>query len=77
MKPIVPTTGLQHWPPRLRPGQAAAYLGLSRRYVQQLSAEGRLPYHRIGKRCVVYARTDLDAFLAACRVDAAGTPGRA
>lgn len=58
------------YPPMMRTGKAAAYLGLSRRFVQQLSAAGRLPYHRVGPRAILYSRADLDAFLESCRVAA-------
>jgi excisionase family DNA binding protein len=66
-----------YMPPRAKTGRAAAYLGISRRYLAQITHEGRLPFIRLGARCVIYDRTDLDAFLAANRVDpAAVTKGR-
>ena len=57
------------YPPNLKAGKAAAYLGISRRYLTELAAAGRLPYHKLGRRCVVYRRADLDSFLAAHRVE--------
>ena len=56
------------WPPRMKAGVAARYLGVSRRYLTQLAAEGRLAYIKIGRRCTVFQRSDLDAFLSQHRV---------
>ena len=68
----------EYYPPRQKTGQAARYLGISRRYLSQMTAQGRLPFIRLGPRCVLYDRGDLDAFLAASRVDpaAVSTGGR-
>lgn len=55
-----------------RPGMldisaAAAYLGVSDRYVRLLISERRLTYYKIG-RLVRFQTEDLDAFLKAGRV---------
>lgn len=65
----------EFFPPRQKTGQAARYLGISRRYLAQLTAAGRVPFYRLGPRCVLYAREDLDNFLIATRVDPAAVTG--
>jgi len=52
----------------LKAGRAAEYVGVSRRYLHDLAAQGRIPYHRIGPRCFVFDVADLDAFLDSCRI---------
>ena len=59
----------QFYPIRMRPAAAARYLGISPRYLAQLRASGRLPFVRLGRRCVLFERADLDRFLSAHRVD--------
>ena len=68
-------TRAEYFPPRQKTGQAAKYIGVSRRYLAQMTAQGRLPFIRLGPRCVLYERTDLDAFIAAARVDPAAVTG--
>ena len=65
----------EYFPPRQKTGQAARYLGISRRYLAQLTTQGRVPFYRLGPRCVLYAREDLDAFLAAARIDPGAVTG--
>lgn len=48
---------------------AALVLGTSDRYVRRLVHERRLPHYKVGRH-VRIARRDLDAFLAAGRVEA-------
>lgn len=43
----------------LNPGQAARFLSISRRYLGHLTGIGVIPVHRLGSRCVRYARADL------------------
>ena len=43
----------------LNPGQAARFLSISRRYLGHLTGIGVIPVHRLGTRCVRYARADL------------------
>ena len=56
----------------MKSGQAARYLGLSRRHLATLTARGRLPYVRIGPRCHLFKRSELDAFLERFTVKARG-----
>jgi excisionase family DNA binding protein len=48
---------------------AAAVLGTGPRFVRRLSAERCIPHYKVGRH-VRIARRDLDAFLAAGRVEA-------
>lgn len=45
----------------LNPGKSARFLDISRRYLGHLTGIGVIPVHRLGKRCVRYARADLIA----------------
>jgi len=55
----------------LSPEQAAAYSGLSIDFLKKARIYGHVdglvgpPYRRITPRCVLYLRTDLDAYLVA------------
>jgi len=44
----------------MRPQEAAEYLGISRRKLQYLQAEGAIPYAVLGRRCVLFRRSELD-----------------
>ena len=55
--------------PFLRVKEAAAYMACSVRYIDKQKAEGRLPYHRLGRRLKVFSRADLDEFMAKRRID--------
>ena len=58
-----------HIEPRcIKAPSAAEYLGISQRYLRVLSAAGKIPFHRIGTRTIVYRVAELDSFLAGCRV---------
>lgn len=61
------------FPPYMTEKQAAAYLTLSASTLRNDRANRRLsiPFRRLGRR-VVYARTDLDSYLARHRVDPTG-----
>ena len=52
----------------LKAGQAAIFCGISRRYLHDLTKQGRIPYHRIGARCFVYDIADLNRFLDSCKI---------
>ena len=52
----------------LKAGNAAAYMNISRRYLSEISQQGRIPYHKIGTRCLVYDIADLDRFLDECKI---------
>jgi hypothetical protein len=47
---------------------AAQHLGITASELKSLRKAKRIPFYRIGHRTVSYALTDLDAFLAGCRV---------
>ena len=55
--------------PLLSVEEAAAVLGTPVRFVRRLVAERRIPFHRVG-RYVRIRTSDLDAFIAAGRIDA-------
>jgi excisionase family DNA binding protein len=48
--------------------EAAAYLGLNRSTLYALVAERRVPHIRIGPGFVRFHQTDLDTWIAACKV---------
>lgn len=52
----------------LKAGQAAQYLGISRRALTDFSQAGLIAYSRISNRLFLYRKRDLDAFLDAHRV---------
>lgn len=56
-------------PRYLKTGAAARYLGLSRRFLAALTQRGELPFSRVGPRCILFDRKDLDAFVQARRVE--------
>jgi excisionase family DNA binding protein len=62
---------------KLSADEAAEYLGIRPQTLAIWRMTGRysLPYHRVGRR-VVYRQSDLDAFLAAGRVDFSGPAGK-
>ena len=51
----------------LNPGQAARFLSISRRYLGHLTGIGVIPVHRLGTRCIRYARQDLVNAMASFR----------
>lgn len=51
---------------------ASDYLGIPMRELKELRRRRKIPFYRIGHRTVSYDVADLDAFLAGCRVMAAG-----
>ncbi|QHI68422.1 helix-turn-helix transcriptional regulator [Tichowtungia aerotolerans] len=58
-------------PRALKAGAASEYLGISRRYLHDLTKQGRIPYSKIGPRCLVYDIADLDLFLEECKIGGA------
>lgn len=49
---------------RMRPAEAARYLGLSESYLAKLRWRGGGPtYHKLSAKAVRYSRSDLDAWL--------------
>ena len=55
-------------PRALKAGKAAEYIGISRRYLHDLTQQGRISYHKIGARCFVYDIAELDSFLESCKI---------
>jgi excisionase family DNA binding protein len=55
--------------PPVSPPEAAAYLGVSERFIRRLVQERRIPFHRVGK-FLRFDVEDLDAFLVDGRVEA-------
>jgi excisionase family DNA binding protein len=47
----------------LRRHEAAEYLGCSVRQIDALKHDGELPFHMLGRRLIVFSRTDLDAMM--------------
>ena len=47
----------------LKAGQAAEYLGISRRCLNDQVRAGLIPYSRISARLFLFRKKDLDAFL--------------
>ena len=59
----------QNLSPRyLRRDQAAKYMGCSLRQLDEFKHEGALPFHRLGRRLVVFRVDDLEAFMNKSRV---------
>ena len=52
--------------------EATRYLNVTDRYVRRLVAEQRIAYFKVG-RLLRFAAVDLDAYLAACRVEPAAS----
>jgi excisionase family DNA binding protein len=48
--------------------ETAEYLNTSERFVRRLVAERRIAFHRVGRH-LRFAVTDLDSWLADCRVE--------
>jgi excisionase family DNA binding protein len=57
----------------LTPQEAAERLGTSLRFVRRLVFQRRIPYVKVGRH-VRIATSDLDAFIAAGRVEAGSLP---
>jgi excisionase family DNA binding protein len=55
-------------PQFLKTTDAAIFLGISRRYLHQLTQNGRIPYHRVSARCILFKIGDLVAFTESCRI---------
>ena len=55
-------------PRALKAGNAAQYVGCSRRALHDLSKQGRIPFSKVSSRLILYDIADLDAFLDSCKV---------
>ena len=51
-------------PAYMKAGQAAEYMGISRRFLHDLSKRGRIPYARLGQKVLLYKKADLDKVIA-------------
>jgi hypothetical protein len=47
---------------------ASKRIGISSRYLRQLTAEGKIPVHKLGPRCHVYKVRDLELFMESHRI---------
>ena len=56
--------------PYLRRHEAATYLGCSVRQVDEMKHSGSLPFHRLGRRLIVFKTQDLEKLISRHRVDA-------
>ena len=52
----------------LKAGKAANYMDISVRTLHDLTASGRLPFHKVSERTHLFDIRDLDAFLDSCRI---------
>ena len=52
----------------LKATPASEYVGISRRYLTQLSQDGKIPYSKIGTRTYLYDIVDLDNFVESRKV---------
>ena len=52
----------------LRREQAAEYIGVSLRTLDQLKHDGDIPFYQLSRRLIVYGREDLDVFMESHRV---------
>ena len=57
----------------LRPPGAAEYLSVSERHLRDMTRRGLLPVIRLGRRCALYCKTDLDKAMRKFRIAAAGS----
>lgn len=58
-------------PAFLRPPEAAAYCSISRQHLAALTRRGVLRAARIGRRCTLYAKADLEKAILSMRTPAA------
>lgn len=57
-------------PRAIKAGEAAEYIGVSRRTLNDLTNAGRIPCCKISSRLFCYDVKDLDRFLDGCKVGA-------
>ncbi|MEI6167101.1 MAG: excisionase family DNA-binding protein [bacterium] len=58
----------------LRRHEAAKYLGCSLRQIDSLKHDGDLPFHRLGRRLIVFKAQDLDVLMKKHRIDVTEMP---
>lgn len=44
----------------MRPAEAADYLSVSRRCLSDWQAQRRIPFSRVGRKCILFSRAALD-----------------
>lgn len=59
----------QPLPRAVKAAEAAAMLGISRRFLGQLTKEGKIACHRYGPRTVAYEIEELELFKQTTRID--------
>lgn len=52
----------------LKAKAASSYLGISVRTLHDLTATGRIPFHRVSSRLHLFDISDLENFLKSCRI---------
>ena len=55
----------------MRINDAAKYMAISPRSIARYRTDGKLPFHKVGM-VLILKRSDLDAFMAKCRIAATG-----
>ena len=55
---------------RMDPPQSAEYMGIKPRTLKRYRQERKIPFYALGHSLIVFDRRDLDAFMAARRVEA-------
>jgi excisionase family DNA binding protein len=68
-KPMPPPTVA---PGYLRPSDAAIYLGVSNRFLADLVSRRMIPSISLGRKCRLFAKSDLDKALMRFRQEAVG-----
>jgi hypothetical protein len=68
-----PVESRPQFPPAFfRPADAADFLAISRRHLARLTARRVLPVFRLGRKCTLYSRGDLEKAVARFRQSAVG-----
>lgn len=57
-------------PAYMRPAEAAKYTSVAERTLRMWMRRGAIPYHKMGKRCVLFRVADLDKALGKFKVNA-------
>jgi excisionase family DNA binding protein len=60
--------------PYLRAAEACRYLGISRRCLSGWMRRRMIPYRKVGSRCCLFVRQELDEALARFKIGEAGRP---
>lgn len=65
---------LTSYPDNLTRNEAAAYLGVAAKTLANWASTGRvaIPFYKVGRRAVLYRRSDLDAYLASVKMTHTG-----